>query len=215
MPPPPVMIDPHRYRLFMGAALVLLLTPGPAVLYVVSRSMEHGVRAGVVAALGLVAGGSVHMATVVLGLSALLSASAGALTLLRWVGAGYLLWLSWRELSARAERAGAAEGAPARVRELFTGGVMVNLLNPKAALFFLAFLPQFVDPTSGDVRVQLLFLGGSFLGLALVTDTGYAALGGRAGRLLRRPALRAGRRWLSAALYAGLGVAAALEGRRP
>lgn len=210
------MIDPHRYALFLGAALVLLLTPGPAVLYVVGRSMEQGTRAGVAAALGLIVGGVVHMLAALVGLTALLVATPSALSGLRLAGAAYLLYLGWKELRGGSS-GDEAEASPAtRGRSpaaLFRGGVLVNVLNPKAALFFLAFLPQFVDPTRGDARAQLLVLGCSFLALAFVTDTSYAVLGGRAGARLRAPGVARARRWISASIYLVLGVTAALEGR--
>lgn len=207
------MIDPHRYVLFLGVALVLLLTPGPAVLYVVGSSVEHGARGGVFAALGLVVGGAVHMVAALLGITALMAASPSALGALRLAGAAYLIYLGWRELRKPPTGDGSGTEEGRTRRHLFRNGVMVNVLNPKAALFFLAFLPQFVDPSRGGPRLQLLTLGLSFLAVAFVTDTSYALLGGRAGRLLRAPGARSARRWVSGAIYLGLGVAAALEGR--
>jgi threonine/homoserine/homoserine lactone efflux protein len=207
------VIDPDRYALFLGAALVLLLTPGPAVLYVVASSMEQGTRAGVSAAFGLIVGGAVHMLAALVGLTALLAATPSALTGLRMVGAGYLIFLAWKEVTGSDPVVPPGARSRRRSGELFRGGVLVNVLNPKAALFFLAFLPQFVDPGRGDPRAQLLVLGGSFLMLAFGTDTLYAILGGRAGRMLRAPGFQRSRRWLSALIYTALGVGALLEGR--
>ncbi len=207
------MIDGHALGLFVAASLTLLLTPGPAVLYVVGNSMEQGPRAGILSAMGLVTGGVVHMLAAVVGITALLAASPSALTALRWAGAAYLLYLAWKEISAPEPADGEGARPLRRSAELYRGGLMVNLLNPKSALFFLAFLPQFVEPGHGDPRLQVLALGAGFLCLAACTDTMYAFLGGRAGRLLRTPGARRARRWLSAGIYAGLGVLALLEGR--
>lgn len=206
------MIDPDRLALFVGAALALLLTPGPAVLYIVNSSLEQGTRAGVASALGLALGGGVHMLAALVGLTALLAATSAALALLRWAGAAYLVYLAWKEVSAPPWTPETRERPLRRNRELFRGGVLVNLLNPKSALFFFAFLPQFVDPARGDPRIQLLLLSACFFLLALTTDTMYAFLGGRGGRLLRVPAVHTARRWISAGIYAGLGLAAVLEG---
>ena len=124
--------------------------------------------------------------------------------------------MAWKELASRGsgplERPSGIP-IPRSRGELFRGGLLVNVLNPKAALFFLAFLPQFVDPERGDARAQILLLGLTFLVVAFGTDTLYALLGGRAGRLLRTPGVHRARRWVSAAIYATLGVAAVLEGR--
>lgn len=209
------MIDPHRYLLFLGAALFLLLTPGPAVLYIVENSMAQGTRAGISAALGLVLGGSVHMLAALMGLTALLAASSSGLLVLQVAGGAYLLWLAWAALrrAPPAEDDHLGEGpGPRSHGRIFRGAILVNVLNPKAALFFLAFLPQFVDPSRGDPRAQFLVLAGSFLVVAFATDTSYAVLGGRVGRSLHAPGAHRVRQWLSAAIYAALGVAALVEG---
>jgi threonine/homoserine/homoserine lactone efflux protein len=208
-----VVIDGSAWGLFVAASLTLLLTPGPAVLYIVGNSMEQGPRAGILSAMGLLTGGTVHMLAAVAGVTALLAASASALSALRWAGAAYLFWLAWREVSRSAMGAGNGGRSPRRGGELYRGGLMVALLNPKSVLFFLAFLPQFVRPGAGDPRLRVLALGVTFLGLAVCTDTMYSVVGGQAGRLLRTPAARRARRWLSAGIYAGLGVVALLEGR--
>jgi threonine/homoserine/homoserine lactone efflux protein len=207
------VIDGRALGLFVAASLTLLLTPGPAVLYVVGNSMEQGPRAGILSAMGLVTGGVVHMLAAVVGITALLAASPSALTVLRWAGAAYLLYLAWKEISAPEPAEGEEARPQRRSAELYRGGLMVNLLNPKSAPFFLAFLPQFVEPGRGDPRLQVLALGVGFLCLAACTDTAYALLGGQAGRLLRTPGARRARRWLSAGIYAGLALLALLEGR--
>ena len=195
------MPDAHAFLLFSAAALALLVTPGPAVLYIVGRSMDQGVGAGVVSALGLVVGGAVYVLATVVGVSALVTAAPGALKALTLAGAAYLAWLGWTELQSQGAAAAGPGDAPRSRRQLFRQGVTVSLLNPKAVLFFMAFLPQFVRPGGADPRLQMLALGGTFLGLALCTDTLWALAAGRAGAWLRRPER------VRAAVAAGHGIA--------
>lgn len=203
------MPEPRAFLVFVAAALALLLTPGPAVLYIVGRSLDQGFRAGLVSALGLVAGGAVHVMAAAVGISALLAASPRALLGLTWAGAAYLAWLGWGELRAGGAPEGADAAPPRAPGHLFRQGVLVSLLNPKAILFFLAFLPQFVVPGAADPRLQVLVLGATFLGLALCTDTAWAAAAGRAGGWLRGPGRARIRRRISATLYFALAVGAA------
>src|SRR5712671_1408526 len=135
------------------------MTPGPAVLYIVTRSVEQGRRAGLVSVLGICTGTLAHVAAAALGISALLVASTNAFNVLRYLGAAYLIVLGIRTLSKRETAAGAVEVPPASLRRIFAQGVIVNLLNPHTALFFFAFLPQFVDPSKGAVPVQIVTLG--------------------------------------------------------
>jgi threonine/homoserine/homoserine lactone efflux protein len=203
--------------LFVLASLVLLLTPGPAVLYIVTRSIDQGRRAGLVSMLGVHVGTLVHIAAAAAGLSALLAASAAAFTAVKLLGAGYLVYLGLRRLLDRSAAAAAGEVRHRRLRRAFLDGVVVNVLNPKVALFFLAFLPQFVDVSRGHVGAQVLLLGMVFVGLGLITDGSYALTAGTAAQWLRRhPAFLAGERWVSGVMYLGLGVAAALSsGHQP
>ncbi|HKJ02059.1 MAG TPA: LysE family translocator [Longimicrobiales bacterium] len=203
------MPEPHAFALFMGASLALLLTPGPAVLYIVGRSVDQGVRAGLVSAMGLATGGALHMLAAVVGISALLAASSSALAALAWAGAAYLGWLGWRELRPSPPRRGEAPSPARTPTQLYRQGVLVSVLNPKAVLFFLAFLPQFVRPGGADPRLQVLALGGTFLGLAVCTDALWAVTAARAGRRLRGPGAQRVRRWVSATIYFALAVGAA------
>src|SRR5947207_15874427 len=176
MPSPSVLI------VFAAASLALLVVPGPAVLYVVTRSVAQGRRAGLVSVLGVHAGSVVHVAAAALGLSALLASSAAAFAVVKILGAGYLIWLGARKLLRRGE-ATVEEVAPVSRRRLFTQGIVVNVLNPKTAIFFLAFLPQFVNPARGPVAPQILLLCGSSVGLGMLSDGPHALLAGpRAGR---------------------------------
>ncbi len=203
--------DPAGLGIFLLTALVLLLTPGPAVLYIVTRSIDQGRRAGLVSMLGVHAGTLVHIAAAAAGLSALLAASATAFSTVKYLGAAYLVYLGVRRMLDRAPAAGAGPGRTHRLRRAFLDGVVVNVLNPKTALFFLAFLPQFVDVSRGHVGTQVLVLGGLFVALGLVTDGGYALTAGSAARWLRgHPRFLARERWVSGGMYIGLGVVAAL-----
>jgi threonine/homoserine/homoserine lactone efflux protein len=160
--------------LFLTTTIVVLLTPGPAVMFVVARSVQHGRLAGVVSTLGLNCGALVHALAATFGLSAILASSAAAFTAVKLAGAGYLIYLGIRELRRKPRAAEEEPLPPMPLRRHFTDALVVNLLNPKTAIFFLAFLPQFVDPARDSVRGQLAFLGFAYCGLALLTDNGYA-----------------------------------------
>ena len=200
---------------FVAAALVLLVIPGPGVLYIVARSLGQGQRAGLVSVLGLSAGALVHVGAATVGLSAILLTSATTFEIVKALGAAYLIYLGVRTLLAPRATA-RAEVAPARsLSRLFMEGVVVSVLNPKIAVFFLAFLPQFVEPARGPVPQQVLLLGLIYVSLALVTDSGYALLASRlrrwlGGRVTDGPLPQ----YASGVLYVGLGVSTALTGRR-
>ncbi len=202
-----VLPDPSR-------ALVLLLTPGPAVLYIVTRSLDQGRRAGFVSVLGVHAGTLVHVAAAAAGLSAILAASAMAFSVVKYLGAAYLIYLGVRQLLARvADPADAGPAPRPRLRRTFLDGFVVNVLNPKTALFFLAFLPQFVTISRGAVPVQIVGLGIVFVALGLLTDGLYALTAGAAARWLRARRGRAlTRRWIPGTMYIGLGLATAFSG---
>jgi threonine/homoserine/homoserine lactone efflux protein len=194
--------------LFAASALVLLAVPGPSVLYVVARTVEQGRTAGLVSVLGLETGALLHVAAAAVGLSALVASSPTAFGALRYGGAAYLLWLGVRTL--RRNRAGApAALVPAAHGRLFRDGVLVDLLNPKTALFFLAFLPGFVHEGHGPVALQAVALGLVFVALAALTDGAYALVAARVSRRARRGG-EGGRRVAraSAGTYGVLGVLA-------
>lgn len=202
-----------QLTLFVGAALVLLVIPGPAVLYIVGRSVEQGRTAGLVSILGIHAATLVHVAAATLGLSAVLASSAIAFSIVKYLGAAYLIWLGLRKIVGR--DAGLAGVALPRhgYRRLFRDGFIVNLLNPKTAIFFLAFLPQFVDLDRGQVAGQIAFLGLLFGVLGSITDGCYALAAGTAGAWLKRSrAYLRFERYVSGALFIGLGLAAAFTG---
>lgn len=199
--------------LFAAAALALLLTPGPAVLYIVARSVEQGRGAGLVSALGIQFATLFHITAAALGVSALLMKSALAFGMLKYAGAAYLLYLGVRKLRERGIEGMSEPAAPRRLRNLFRDGAVVNLTNPKAALFFFAFLPQFVDPHRGAVVTQILFLGGVFILMAMVTDSAYAVLAGSVADALRgNPRLERAQRYFAGSVFLVLGLATAFAG---
>jgi threonine/homoserine/homoserine lactone efflux protein len=208
-----VIPDPPAIGLYLLAALALLLVPGPAVLYVVTRSIEHGRRAGLASVVGIHVGTLVHIAAATLGLSALVLSSAVAFTAVKIAGAVYLIGLGlWTLLSRKAEP-DLALGGERNLRRAFAQGVVVNVLNPKTALFFLAFLPQFVDPNAPHPAVQIAFLGFLFALLGLFTDSLWALAAGTTGGVLRRSRRFArAQKYVSGTVYIGLGLATALAG---
>lgn len=207
----PVLPEWSSLGLFMLAALVLLLTPGPAVLYIVTRSIDQGRRAGLVSVLGVHVGTLAHILAAAAGISAVLAASATAFSVVKYLGAAYLVYIGVRRLLDRTPLA-VTPGEPRRLRRAFTDGVIVNVLNPKTGLFFLAFLPQFVTVSRGHVGEQIVALGVVFVLLGAITDSLYAIGAGSAAQWLRgSPRFLASERWISGSLYIGLGVAAALS----
>jgi threonine/homoserine/homoserine lactone efflux protein len=207
---PVVFPDLASLGLFAVAALALLAIPGPAVLYIVVQSAEQGRRAGLASVAGIHLGTLVHVAAAVLGLSAIIVTSAVAFSVVKYAGAAYLVYLGVRKLLER-ESPAPVDRRPEPLRRAFVRGVVVNVLNPKTALFFLAFLPQFVDTDSGGVWSQALVLGLIFVGLGLVTDSLYALAAGSVGALIRRQ--RRALRYGSGIAYIGLGATAALAKR--
>ena len=211
------MPDASTFVLFVAAALALLLVPGPAVLYVVTRSVDQGRPAGLASVLGVGVGSLVHITFAAVGLSALLASSAAAFSVVKWLGAAYLVWLGLQRLFTHGEDDVPAAAEPQRLSRIFVQGVVVNVLNPKTALFFLAFLPQFVDPARGAAWTQIVVLGTTFVTIGLCTDSTYALLGGTAGDWLRRKSRGASlpwmRRYVPAGVYIALGAATAVSGK--
>lgn len=206
------MPDWPQLLLFIAAGWLLNLTPGPDVLYIVSNSLRGGVRAGMVAALGIFAGCFVHVAIATVGLGALLATSATAFTVVKFIGAAYLLWMGVRLL--RASTPGwTPEAAPAEpdLRRVFRRGFLTNVLNPKVALFFLAFLPQFIAPDASHKTLAFLALGVLFSVNALPVTLGYAWLAAWAAD--RVSLVRRAMHWLDRAagvLFIGFGLKLAL-----
>lgn len=198
---------------FSGVALVLLLVPGPAVIYIVTTAATQGRRAGLISVAGIHVGTLVHIAAALAGLSAIIVASATAFTIVKLAGAAYLVVVGMRLLVGRTGDATSSEASMRSHRNLFTRGFVVNVLNPKTAVFFLAFVPQFVDVGSGSPTAQLLVLGLTFVCLGLVTDSLYALSAGTLGpRILSAPRIRRRKDVLAGAVYVTLGLTTALSG---
>ncbi|GAA3121942.1 LysE family translocator [Streptosporangium carneum] len=207
------MPDLTTLVLFAAATLALLLVPGPAVLYIVTRSVAQGRGAGLVSVLGIHLGSVVHVVAAALGISALLAASATAFTVVKYLGAAYLVWLGVRKLMARPDDEDAVEPRPASRTRLFWEGFVVNVLNPKTAIFFLAFLPQFTDPARGPVAPQVVVLGLVWIALGMASDGAFALLASAlAGRLRRSARSRRRLDVTSGVVYLGLGAATVLTG---
>ena len=204
------MPDASTLAVFAVASLGLLVVPGPAVTYIVTRSVDQGRAAGLVSVAGIHVGTLVHVLAAAVGLSALLVSSAVAYTAVKWAGAAYLIVLGVLRLVRASDTVADVEPQPAALRRVFWQAVVVNVLNPKTALFFLALLPQFVAADHGAAWSQLVVLGLTFLVLGVCTDGAYALLAARAGRALRTSRLFGGvRRWVTGAVYVVLGAKAA------
>jgi threonine/homoserine/homoserine lactone efflux protein len=167
------MPSPDTLLLFAATTLALLLVPGPSVLFIVARTLEHGRHGGLTSMLGVETGALLHVLAATVGLGALVAASPDALLALKLAGAAYLVYLGVRAL-----RPGRPASVPADRGRLYRQGLLVDALNPKTAMFFVAFLPQFVDP-AGNVALQTLVLGLTFVALATLTDGAYALLASR------------------------------------
>lgn len=198
---------------FVIASAILVAIPGPAVLYIVSTGIGRGRGAALASMAGIETGALVHVLAATVGVSALLASSAFAFSLLKYAGATYLLYLSWKTL-----RSGNGSSLPvaSEVSKLraFARGVVVNTLNPKVALFFLAYLPQFVDPDRERVSAQLLVLGLIFVTVAVIIDSVYALFSGSIGAVLhRRPRAAGLQRKVAGITYLALGATAAFTGQ--
>lgn len=214
------MPDLTQLALYFAAALVLAVTPGPGIFYVAARTLAGGRAEGVASSFGTGVGGLVHVLAGSLGVSAIVLASAELFTTLKFVGAAYLIWLGFRTLlSARREGLGGLDGEAAAKaigpRRAFREGALVEALNPKTAGFFLAFIPQFVDPSAGHVALQFVVLGFVSVALNTIADVvvAFAASGIRKGAAAR-PALIRQLREASGAAMIALGVGLAFA-RRP
>src|ERR687891_1824961 len=203
------MPDSSTIAVFAAATLALLIVPGPSVLYVVTRSMDGGRTAGLVSVLGIHTGTLVHVAAAAFGLSALLMTSALAFNTVKYVGAAYLIYLGIRRLATSQTSGERAEIKSASLLRIYGQGVLVNALNPKTALFFFAFIPQFVDPSNGTVALQILLFGCLFIALGLLSDGTYAMMAATFGGWLRESAFyRRAERFVTGGVLGGVGFPA-------
>jgi threonine/homoserine/homoserine lactone efflux protein len=204
------MFEPTRLLLFLTAGLLLLLTPGPAVFYIIARSIDQGRPAGLVSTLGIGVGTMFHVIAAAFGISALLVSSALLFNIVKLLGAGYLVYIGIRKLFFEKDMVEHNQVERATLKQIFYQGVVVNILNPKTALFFFAFLPQFVDPAKGSVVPQIFVLGLLLVVMGLMTDGAYAVLAGTAGNWLKNNLrlLRA-QRLFAGTIYVALGMVTA------
>ena len=209
------MPDWSKLSLFISVTVALVFMPGPNTLYIIARSVNQGRRAGVVSSFGVQVGSLIHIAAAALGLSALLLSSALAFGVVKYAGAAYLIYLGVKTLLTKEKAGQVGEVKQASLSRVFYQGIIINLLNPKTALFFFAFLPQFIDPARGRVGVQVVSLGAILVLLGTLSDMTYALAAGSIGHWLRGNLkfLRA-QRYFAGSIYLGLGAATALGGTR-
>jgi len=212
------MPDHAAFLAFLVAALALNFAPGPDMLYVLGRSLGQGRKAGIVSALGIFAGCLVHIAAAALGLAALLRASAAAYNIIRYAGAAYLIYLGVRMLLSKDAHNALSAGnslQSASLSRIFTQGVITNVLNPKVAMFFVAFLPQFVNAARGPVVFQIAVLGLIFDAGGTLVNVGVAFFAGHIGNRLRQSARAASlQRWFTGSIFIGLGIRLGLASRK-
>jgi len=214
------MPDFQNLLLFIAAGWLLNLTPGPDVLYIVTNSLRSGARAGIVAGLGITAGCFVHIFAAALGVGALLATSATAFAVLKWTGAAYLMWIGLKLLLSRSPQvtpdlmALAASEKPRSFKAIWLGGFWTNVLNPKVAIFFLAFVPQFIAPDTGNKALAFVLLGMLFNLNAIPVNSGWALA---AAWVARRDSVQQGMHWLdrvAGAMFIGFGIKLALSDNR-
>jgi threonine/homoserine/homoserine lactone efflux protein len=205
---------PGNLALFLTASIALLLVPGPAVLYIMTRSIDQGRAAGLASVAGIESATFVHILAAALGLSAILVSSALAFDIVKYVGAVYLIYLGVQKLRSKDEDDASVVVQRQSLGQIYKQGVIVNLLNPKTALFFFAFLPQFIEPSHGSVPLQIVLLGLIFVSIATLTDGTYALVSSSlAGRLRGNKRFKRVQRYVSGTVYVGLGITTALAGR--
>ena len=198
---------------FAIASLALLVIPGPAVLYVINRSIADGRSIALAGVAGLELGNFVHVIAATIGLSALIAASATAFGVVKWIGAGYLIFIGIRTIVRKPEAFSQEQKTLSR-RKSFTQGIIVNTFNPKVALFFLSFLPQFIDEKSGSAALQSLILGTLFVAIGLCTDGMYAILASALRTtLLRGKSLPFIQRYVAGSVFVLLGIVASTARR--
>jgi threonine/homoserine/homoserine lactone efflux protein len=199
--------------IFISTAALLLAIPGPAVFYILGRSIGHGRDAGLISALGIGVGTLIHTAAAAAGLSALLVSSATAFRVVKYLGAAYLIYLGVQKLRHDESFDASADAPRTTLTRVFAQGIVVNVLNPKTALFFFAFLPQFIDPGRGHVATQILCLGILFACMGTISDSLWALFSGTVAHRLRgNPRMMRAQRYVSGGMLISLGVATALAG---
>jgi len=207
------MFDLSSLTFFFASASILLIIPGPAVIYIVTRSLDQGKWAGIVSTLGIGVGTLFHIVAAAFGISAIVVSSVLAFNIVKYGGAAYLIYLGIQKILSKEELNIESNYNKVKLSKIFYQGIVVNLLNPKTALFFFAFLPQFINYNRGNVTAQILILGFLFVFMGLISDGTYALLAGFLGKWIKKNIrfLKA-QKYLSGSIYFTLGVAAALSG---
>lgn len=209
------MFEQSQLIIFISASIALLLLPGPAVLYITARSANQGRVAGFVSVLAIETANLVQAIAAGLGLSAILLSSALAFDVVKYLGATYLIYLGIKKLLTKEESSIGQEVKRESLSQIFWQGFIINILNPKTALFFFAFLPQFVNPEKGNVTLQNLSLGVLFVTLAFITDSVYALVASSlAEKLNANKNFQKGQKYFAGLVYIGLGITTALTGAR-
>lgn len=209
------MFEPSQLSLFLIASFALLITPGPAVLYIVARSMNQGRMAGIASVLGVETANFFHASAAALGLSAILLSSALAFTVVKYLGAAYLIYLGVRKIMSKEDEAKAELNRQENLSRIYTQGFVVNLFNPKTALFFFAFLPQFVNTSNANITLQMFLLGIMFVVMGTITDGCYAFVSSSiANQLKDNQGFARNQRYFTGLIYIGLGVVTAFTGSR-
>ena len=208
------MLELHTMLLFIGASTLLALSPGPDILFVLTQAMVRGSRSGIVIALGLCSGLIFHTTAVALGVAVIFQTSALAFSLLKFIGAGYLLYLAFMAFRDATKSKLNMTQSPLSLSTLYKRGILMNIANPKVSIFFLAFLPQFTNPALGNVTVQIFSLGALFMLSALVVFISVSLLAGRIGAWFMRT--KNGEKSLNriaGTIFAGLALKLALASR--
>lgn len=207
------MLDLSRIILFLAGSFIIIVIPGPNILYLVARSIHQGRKAGLLSLLGIETATLIHICAATLGLTSLLLSSALAFTVVKYLGAAYLVYLGIRKLRERDDVADEPEVNPDGLKRIFLQGFLVNLFNPKTAMFFLAFLPQFVNLGEGNASLQIVFFGTLLVCMAILVEAVYVVFSSRLGSWLGSTLQsRRRQRRLAAGMYIGLGLTAALSG---
>lgn len=206
------LIEQSQLIYFIAASVALTLLPGPDILFVLTQSISHGRKAGIATATGLCTGVLVHTTAAALGISALVYKSALAFEIVKYAGAAYLLYLAWHALKESEELISSAPVREANAVALYRRGIFMNVLNPKVAVFFLAFLPQFVNADSGNIPVQMIFLGMAFMVQAWLIFSAISIFAGTVGeKIIRKPGTGRYINWGKAGIFTFIGIKLALS----
>ncbi len=208
-------MDMTNLQLFFFATLLVVIAPGPGMLFVISRSLAGGRKAGIVSALGTSTGIAVHILLAGFGLSLIIFATETGFKIMKWIGGIYLIFLAWKAFTHRQGLTLESSKADISHASIFWQGLLVNALNPKVALFFIAFIPQFVNPNSGSVSVQMMVLGTIFMILTVIIFTAYGISAAIIRRwVIERPRVNRLIDWVTGSLFIFLGIRLALSDRQ-